>query len=216
MEPSKLTKNIAKIIELKQKYPNAIAGIDLIGQEDLGYPLQNWISVLEPFINKIDFYFHAGETNWYGLETDENLFDAVLLNSKRIGHGYAIVKHPTIMELMKQKRIAVEVCPIANQVLSLITDLRNHPASILFAHNFPIVISNNDPGVWGATALSYDFYEAFMGMMSKHADLRALKQLAINSIHYSSMNDRQRERAYEIWVKKWKHFVNSLVKEPSE
>ncbi|KAH0557346.1 adenosine deaminase 2-like [Cotesia glomerata] len=210
MISSNLTETIKKIIQLQQIYPNVIAGIDLIGQEDLGYPLRNWISVLEPFINKTDFYFHAGETNWYGLESDENLFDAVLLNSKRIGHGYAIVKHPKIMELIKQKRMAVEVCPIANQVLALITDLRNHPASILFAQNFSIVISSNDPGVWGATALSYDFYEAFMGLMSNHSDIRALKQLAINSIHFSSMNQGQKARAVEIWVQKWKDFVDMV------
>ena len=42
--------------------------------------------------------------------------DAVLLNSTRIGHGYALYKHPLVMQLIKERDIAIEVNPISNQV----------------------------------------------------------------------------------------------------
>lgn len=47
---------------------------------------------------------------------DKNLIDAVLLNTSRIGHGYAIGKHPVVMETIKSKGIAIELNPISNQV----------------------------------------------------------------------------------------------------
>ncbi|XP_072767162.1 adenosine deaminase 2 [Anoplolepis gracilipes] len=208
---TKLEEYLKKLVQLTEHYPNFVVGFDLVGQEDKGEPLVKFADKLN-FVNKnIKFFFHAGETNWNGESTDLNLFDALLLNTKRIGHGYALTKHPLLWKYVQELGVAVEICPISNQVLSLVEDMRNHPATAMFALASPVVISSDDPGLWGVKGLSYDFYEAFMGLMSTHSDLRSLKQLAINSLIYSSMNDEEKSAALNKWQAKWDAFVNKLA-----
>ncbi|KAI8118737.1 hypothetical protein FF38_12896 [Lucilia cuprina] len=204
------------LLKAKEKYPDLIAGFDLVGQEEMGRPLKDFIPQLLSLPDNIDFYFHAGETNWFGSSVDENLIDAILLGTKRIGHGFALVKHPLVLQILKERNIAVEVNPISNQVLQLVSDYRNHPCSYFFADNYPVVISSDDPSFWKATPLSHDFYIAFLGIASAHSDLRLLKKLALNSINYSSMSSEQKVVAIQKWQEQWDTYIDSVLnKNPS-
>ena len=111
---------VKKAMELKQKYPDFFAGYDLVGHEDPGYPYLYYLSDLllpEEMNFHLPYIFHAGETNWEGAAVDYNIADAILLNATRIGHGFAITKHPKLMEEARAKDIAIEVSPISNQVM---------------------------------------------------------------------------------------------------
>ncbi|KAK3920302.1 Adenosine deaminase 2 [Frankliniella fusca] len=202
--------------KLKTQYPDFVAGFDLVAHEDDGRPLIDFVPSLLQLrrdLPDVKYFFHAGETNWEQSLTDENLVDAVLLNTTRIGHGYAIDKHPKVMEIVKERGIGIELNPISNQVLKLVQDLRNHPGAALLADNYPVVISSDDPGMWGARGLSYDFYEAFMGMTGLKADLRTLKQLTINSIRYSAMGEAERSHALSVLERRWQDFIEDVDNE---
>uniref|UniRef100_A0A336LR32 Adenosine deaminase n=1 Tax=Culicoides sonorensis TaxID=179676 RepID=A0A336LR32_CULSO len=200
--------------QLKTKFPNFIAGFDLVGPEETNFPLKNFIQELEKFPNDTNFFFHAGETNWNGLDVDENLVDAILLGTKRIGHGFASVKHPKVLEEIKRRDIAIEICPVSNQVLKLVADHRNHPASILFSdQNFPVVVSSDDPSLWQATPLSHDFFLAFMGIASANANVRFLKKLAMNSLKYSAMNELETSAAMKKWEREWNKYIKNVLEE---
>ncbi|KAK4960822.1 hypothetical protein LTR66_012858, partial [Elasticomyces elasticus] len=97
---------------MKFAYPDLIAGFDLVGQEDLGRPLADLTPELFWFKKQcaqegidIPFFFHAGETLGDGDEADENLFDAVLLGTRRLGHAFSLYKHPLLCDMVKEKRI---------------------------------------------------------------------------------------------------------------
>uniref|UniRef100_A0AAR5Q0Y3 Adenosine deaminase n=1 Tax=Dendroctonus ponderosae TaxID=77166 RepID=A0AAR5Q0Y3_DENPD len=217
--PSRFTNNsvvehYAHVLSrLDEEFPNFVAGFDLVGQEDPGPPLKDFIPSLLKMTKQSRLFLHAGETLSNGAKTDENLIDAVLLNATRIGHAYAILKHPEVMKKVKEQNIGLEICPISNQVLGLVSDLRNHPANHLIANNYPVIITSDDPSLWGAKGLSYDWYVAFMAMSSRHSDIRLLKQLAYNSILYSSMDLYAKEVALKRWENDWRTFLIQVRKD---
>ena len=96
LETKLIIENMKECIAMKQAHPELIAGYDLVGQEDLGRPLVDFLPELfwfkkacaEAGVN-IPFFFHAGETLGDGDSVDQNLFDAILLGTRRIGHGFS-------------------------------------------------------------------------------------------------------------------------------
>ncbi|XP_028263792.1 adenosine deaminase 2-A isoform X2 [Parambassis ranga] len=208
---SVMTDVVEKAMKLQRDFPDIMAGFDLVGHEDKGRPLWYFRDALSLPAEKgvtLPFFFHAGETDLEGTDVDQNLLDALLFNASRIGHGFALLRHPVAKDLSRKREVAVEVCPISNQVMKLVKDMRNHPAAALLAENHPVVISSDDPAMFGSCGLSYDFYEAFVGFGGLRSHIGSLKQLVINSIKYSSLTNAQQEKALALWQNSWNKFVS--------
>lgn len=176
-DPSTWEVKMEKFINLQQKYPNFVIGFDLVGQEENGKPLSELVDNLINISHNGRFFFHAGETNWFGIDADDNLIDAILLDSKRLGHGYSLYKHPVLWPTIKEKDIALEISPISNQVLRLVQDLRNHPAAFYISENVPIVVRvvmHHLLGLWtkiAVTLISLIYKSLSAPLIFTHTDL---------------------------------------------
>ena len=192
-------------IAMKKAFPNLISGFDLVGQEDLGRPLASLVPelfwfrkrCLEEGVN-IPFFFHAGECLGDGDETDENLFDAVLLGTRRIGHGFSLYKHPLLIEMVKQKSILIESCPISNEVLRLTSSIMSHPLPALLSRGVKVALCNDDPAILGhgKNGLTHDFWQALQGW--ENLGLAGLGSLAENSVRYAAYGPDQSTKE---WIK---------------
>jgi adenosine deaminase CECR1 len=196
LEPRQIAESMQDCIAMKLEFPELICGFDLVGQEDLGASLAELTTLLFWFKKQcaqagvdIPFFFHAGETLGDGTEVDENLFDAVLLGTRRIGHGFSLYKHPLLIDMVKDKKILVESCPVSNEVLRLTGSITSHPLPALLSRGVPCALCSDDPTVLGqgATGMSHDFYQALQGW--ENLGLEGLASLAENSVRWAAFTD---------------------------
>jgi adenosine deaminase CECR1 len=226
-----------RCIEMKLEFPDLIAGYDLVGQEDMGRSLADLAPELFWFRKAcaqsgvdIPFFFHAGETLGDGDSVDENLFDAILLGTRRIGHGFSLYKHPLLVDMVKEKKILVESCPVSNEVLRLCSSIMSHPLPALLARGVPCSLCNDDPTIFGQTGsgMTHDFWQALQGW--ENLGLAGLGSLAENSVRWASFEDYSskewvqdikdgtmgkgvRAQRLKEWIAKWEKFCAWVVEE---
>ncbi|KAL5629155.1 hypothetical protein BROUX41_001762 [Berkeleyomyces rouxiae] len=199
-----ITHAMEQCIMQKLAFPHLIAGFDLVGAEDRGRTLKDLLPELFWFRKQcalegveIPFFFHAGETLGDGNDTDKNLFDAILLGTRRIGHGFSLYKHPLLIEMVRDKRILIESCPISNEVLRLCSSVMSHPLPSLLAQGVSCSLCNDDPAMLGQehAGMSHDFWQALQGW--DNLGLAGLGSLAENSVRWSAFEDQTSEE----WTK---------------
>ncbi|MES2730678.1 MAG: adenosine kinase [Bacteroidota bacterium] len=205
-----------RAFQYKKKYADFIIGFDLVGGEDIGhstlYFIKTWLkrdSLEKVYQVNMPFYFHDGESNW---PSDDNLYDAMLLNSKRIGHGFNLFRFPVLQDSIRKKDICIEVCPLSNQILTYIQDIRLHPGYEYLQRGVQCTISSDDPGIFGYSGLSYDYWAASVAWQF---DLKSIKKLVLNSITYSGMTESEKITAWVELNKRWHIFIQSLNSVPS-
>jgi adenosine deaminase CECR1 len=198
---------LSAVVDQRVKDPGRVKGFDLVEEEDRSNTNLFYVPELlaarraaEQRGVSLPLYLHSGESN---RAENENLYDAVLLGASRIGHGVALIRHPLLMNLVKARGVAIEVCPTSNQILGYVQDLRNHPAVHYINAGLPVVLSPDDAGIM-RNSLSHDFYVAFMAW---GLDLNDLKQLALNSLLHSAMDADEKRRAVAEWERRWSAFV---------
>lgn len=187
----------------------------MVGQEAEGRPLRDFVPHLLDFKRMcreegldIPFLFHCGETLDMGSSTDGNLVDALLLGSKRIGHGFALAKHPYIMQEMKSRGVCLELCPISNEILGLTPRVGGHAMYQLLANNIHCTVSS-DNGALFRSSLSHDFYQVMIG--KKDMGIYGWKQLALWSIEHACLEDEERARILQHWQIHWQDFLQWVV-----
>ncbi|RFU81563.1 hypothetical protein TARUN_657 [Trichoderma arundinaceum] len=207
---------LVECMEFKKKWPQWIAGFDLVGEEAKGNPIKMYIPELLEFKKKcaeqrldIPFLFHCGETLDMGTETDGNLVDALLLGSKRIGHGFALAKHPYIMQHMKAKGVCLELCPISNEILGLTPRVNGHTMYQLLANNVHCTVSS-DNGALFRSSLSHDFYQVMVGKADM--GLYGWKQLVMWSLEHACLSDEEGEKMLREWEALWDEFLDWVEK----
>jgi adenosine deaminase len=129
------------------------------------------------------FTIHAGEA-----DGPSSVAAAVLNGADRLGHGVRIVEDIDFSEeepklgllaaYVRDKRIALEVCPSSNLQTGIAADLADHPIQKLYELDFNITVSC-DNRLMSGTSMSRE-----LGLLvdTFHWDLSDLELVALNGI----------------------------------
>ena len=93
-------------------------------------------------------------------------------------------------------------------MLGYIYDLRWHPGKTLIAHGVKCTLNNDGTSYWGKTDLSLEFLYAYAAW---DLDLSDLKQLAINSIEYSSLDRQTKDQHLGMFYRDWATFIENTI-----
>ncbi len=110
---------------------------------------------------------HAGE-----IGGPEKIREAVeLLGAERIGHGIGAIHDRALMDMLKERGITLEICPVSNLRTGALerqmghgAGLAEHPFRQLFRHGIPVVLSTDDPAMFHTTLLEEYQHVHAMGL----------------------------------------------------
>ncbi len=121
-----------------------------IGGDELSIPTEDFRAVYDAASSLgLHRLMHAGEVGG-----PEKIREAVeLLGIERIGHGIAAIHDPSLMDLLADRRIPLELCPgsnvltgaLANQLKAENAPIESHPLPQLLRHGIPVTLSTDDP-----------------------------------------------------------------------
>lgn len=217
-----LIEYLRKAFELKKNFPRFIAGYDISGNNnwpkhfrsfnELKDNIANIRQIENEFSITMPLFFHDNE-NFSA--KDKGLYDAVLLECNRMGMSLNLFKFPELEKVVRQREMHVEVLPVSNQAKGYVPDLRIHPATGYFNKGISCTISSGDPGLFGYSGVSPDFWAAIVAW---DLGLREVKQIIINSYASASfdgsISDTYSEKgvAYRHWLALWDTFINNFKK----
>jgi adenosine deaminase len=179
------TPYLGPLIEKAIKEWDKLSGIDLHGLESL--PLEPWTI---PFWEKAKasgkiLKAHAGE---FGPAS--NIKEAVeKLKVQRIQHGTRAVEDESVMELLIEKDVTLDMCPISNYKLKVIDKWEDHPIKDFVNRGIRCTVSTDDPLSFNNSLVDEycNLYEKLSFSFSGIADLIA------NGFRVSDIDSKKKE-----------------------
>ncbi len=163
-----------------------IVGLDLAGDEER-YPASRFSELFrEARAQGLHTTVHAGEVG-----TPANIREAVEdLEAERIGHGVRCVEDPDVVQLIRERNVALEVCPTSNVQTGVVRDVWRHPLPAMLGLKLLVSINTDDPSV-SDTTLTDEYWVAVSAM---RISVDQIKQTIVTAAEASFQPPEERKR----------------------
>lgn len=123
-----------------------VCGLDLAGAESL-YPTAGYESLFAMAREAgIPFTIHAGEA-----AGPDSIRCALAFGASRIGHGVRLREDPRLLEDVRDRRIALEMCPTSNLQTRAAASLADYPLLDYLYHQLVVTVNTDNMTVSGTT-----------------------------------------------------------------
>ena len=119
---------------------------------------------------------HAGEA--CGPESVRQAIEA--LGAERIGHGLTAAHDPAVLALLRERRIALEVCLSSNVATGVLARIEDHPLPQFLDAGLLVTLNTDDPAMFG-TDLVNEYLLAAGTFRLTHQQVLHLAQNAIRA-----------------------------------
>ncbi len=144
----------------------------------------------------LPFVPHAGEA-----VGPEGIWDALQFNPPRIGHGFRAAEDSLLIDTLREREIALEICPTSNICTGCVTRWEDHPLRQLWDANVLVTLNSDDPPMFNTTLLDeYRIAITKFGFAPKE-----LAQLSLNAVHSSLLPPEKRMKLEEIFRSDMEH-----------
>lgn len=118
------------------------------------------------------------------------------------------------MELVKEKDILVECCPISNEILRFTDTLASHPVVDFIANGLPVALASDDCTQFGNKGLTPDLFFTFMSLES--VSLITLRELTRQSVRHARLKPAAKEQLLAQLDARWTRFWQRILAEQGE
>ena len=179
-------------VELAHKYlveDGGVVAIDIAGAEAL-YPTADYRDIFELARGYgIPFTIHAGEA-----DGAESVKLAIEFGASRIGHGTRSYESEEVMNLLKSKNIALEMCPTSNRQTHAVEDMSEYPFMDYLERGIKVTLNTDDMGIEGTTlADEFRYMEKEFGLTAEQE-----KVILENSVEAAFTSDSVKEELRSI------------------
>ena len=168
----------AETVELAKKYlvkDGGVVAIDLAGAEAI-FPTRNYKKFFERAKKyKIPFTIHAGEA-----DGAESVRDAINFGAVRIGHGVRSEESASVVKLIKDKGIFLEMCPTSNRLTHAVEDMKDYPFMKFLREGLKVTLNTDDMAIENITLPDeYEYMRKNFGLTAE--DERIILNNAIDA-----------------------------------
>jgi adenosine deaminase len=158
------------------RHRDRFVAFDLAGDER-AYPPSLYRDVIERLDGSgLRLTTHYGESG--GPPFPREAVEA--LGTLRLGHGVSVAWDPEVTALVRERHVALEMCPTSNHRTKAVTTIEQHPALSLLQQDVLVTINTDNPGLF-AIDLTHELEASRDRLGFTDDDLRRVTSNAIDA-----------------------------------